>query len=221
VKLKNIILRGVLFDLDGTIVDSKQAYFEAAKVAFNTFGLKPPEMQKALEIPRRLERGMPLSDIINSDVDKFLDVYLKTYYSVTKFRSKPIPGIQDTLRLLSTKAKLALITMRFVQKTSVVNELQQFGIARYFAYVVTALDTLKPKPSPEALIKTVEALDVNLCDCVFVGDSVTDIQAGKAAGAFTVAVLSGLFSGDELAGEKPDLILKDATQLPVFLGFGN
>lgn len=218
---KKITVRGVLFDLDGTIVDSKQAYFEAARVAFNTLGLKPPEMQKALEIPRRLERGMPISDLTNSDVDKFLDVYLKTYYSVTKFRSKPIPGIQDTLRLLSTKAKLALITMRFVQKTSVVNELQQFGIARYFAYVVTALDTLKPKPSPEALIKTVEAIDVNLCDCVFVGDSVTDIQAGKAAGAFTVAVLSGLFSGDELAGEKPDLILKDATQLPVFLGFGS
>jgi len=90
---------------------------------------------------------------------------------------------------------------------------------QYFTYVVTALDTHKPKPSPEALIKAVKALDINMCDCVIVGDSVTDVKAGKAAGAMTVAVLSGLFSREELAKEKPDLILKDVTELPLFLDY--
>ena len=53
-----------------------------------------------------------------------------------------------------------------------------------------------------------------MCDCVIAGDSVIDIRAGKAAGAKTVAVLSGLYSQKELAEEKPDLILKDITWLP-------
>ena len=87
-------------------------------------------------------------------------------------------------------------------------------MAKYFSHIITALDTHKPKPSPEALIKTVKALDVNMCDCIIVGDSVIDVRAGKTAGAKTVAVLSGLFSRGELALEHPDLILNDVTQLP-------
>jgi phosphoglycolate phosphatase-like HAD superfamily hydrolase len=57
-------------------------------------------------------------------------------------------------------------------------------------------------------------MDLRICDCVMVGDSISDIRAGKNAGAKTVAVLSGLFSREELAREQPDLILSDATALP-------
>jgi HAD superfamily hydrolase (TIGR01509 family) len=216
---KNLKVKGILFDLDGTIVDSKEAYLGAARTTFITLGKEPPETRAALEIPKRLEQGLPIGDLVGADVEAFLDVYLKTYYSVTKTLTKPIPHVQATLDALSKKAKLALITMRFVPKTKIINEMQQFGLAQFFAYIVTALDTHKPKPSPEALIKAVKALDVNMCDCVIVGDSVTDVRAGKSAGAMTVAVLSGLFSREELAMEKPDLIVKDVTELPPFLEF--
>ena len=214
---KKLKVKGILFDLDGTIVDSKEAYLEAGRTAFEAGGQEPPETRVALEIPRRLEQNLTISDIVKGDTRSFLNVYLKTYYNVTKIKTKPVPNVQSTLEVLSKKAKLALITMRFVPKTAVLEELEQFGLVQYFTYVVTALDTHKPKPSPEALIKAVKALDINMCDCVFVGDSVTDVKAGKAAGAMTVAVLSGLFSREELAKEKPDLILKDVTELPLFL----
>ena len=108
--------------------------------------------------------------------------------------------------------------MRYVPKQSIIEELEFFGISRYFTHVVTALDTLKPKPSPEALLNCVKALDVEISDCVIAGDSVNDVRAGKAAGARTVAVLSGLFQSEELAKEKPDLILNDVTALPNFIG---
>lgn len=111
--------------------------------------------------------------------------------------------------------------MRYVQKTIIIDELTQFGLAQFFTHVVTALDTEKPKPNPEALIKAIKKLDVNICDCVMVGDSVTDIRCGKAAGTKTVAVTSGLFSHDELAKETPDLILNNITELPLFLDFTN
>ena len=114
-----------------------------------------------------------------------------------------------TLESLSQKAKLALITMRYSPKQAVIKELECFGISQYFTHVVTALDTTKPKPSPEALINCVKALDLDICDCIIAGDSVSDIRAGKAAGAKTVALLSGLFECDELVKEQPDLILDD------------
>jgi|GEM_PF-159942 len=209
--------KGIFFDLDGTIVDSRDAYVEAARTAFQTMGLEPLEAKAALEIPRKLEQKQPINDIVKGNIRKFLDVYLKTYYAISKEKTKPIPNISTALETLSKKAKLALITMRSVPKKTITKELQHFGIAKYFTHVVTALDTHKPKPSPEALIKCKKALDIQMCDCIIVGDSVNDIKAGKAAGAKTVAVLSGLFSHKELAKERPDLILKDATALPNFI----
>jgi HAD superfamily hydrolase (TIGR01509 family) len=210
-------VKGILLDLDGTIVDSKEAYIEAARIAFQSVGQKPPQKKTALEIPRRIEQGLTISDIMTGDTKKFLSVYLKTYYSITQEKTKLLPNVSATLEALSEKAKLALITMRYVSKQAIIKELDCFGISKYFTHVVTALDTSKPKPSPEALIKCVKALDVEICDCIIAGDSVNDVRAGKAAGARTVAVLSGLFQCEELVKERPDLILHDVTALPEFI----
>lgn len=210
-------VKGILLDLDGTIVDSKEAYIEAARIAFQSVGQKPPQKKIALEIPRRIEQGLTISDIMTGDTKKFLGVYLKTYYSITQEKTKLLPNVSATLEALSEKAKLALITMRYVSKQAIIKELDCFGISKYFTHVVTAMDTSKPKPSPEALIKCVKALDVEICDCIIAGDSVNDVRAGKAAGTRTVAVLSGLFQCEELVKERPDLILHDVTALPKFI----
>jgi phosphoglycolate phosphatase len=115
--------------------------------------------------------------------------------------------------MLSKKSKLALITMRHVPNQVIQKELDYFGIAQYFTHVVTGLDTSKPKPSPEALLRCREALDVDMCDCLIAGDSVSDVRAGKAAGAKTVALLSGLYGQQELELEQPDLVLPDVNAL--------
>jgi HAD superfamily hydrolase (TIGR01509 family) len=210
-------VKGILFDLDGTIVDSKQAYLEAAKTAFQAIGQKPPTTRIALQIPKRLEQNQPIDDLTRTNSRQFLDIYLKTFYAVTEVKTRPIPNIRIALETLQRRAKLALVTMRRVPKTTITKELEKFGLAHYFTYIVTAQDTRKPKPSPEALTKTVQVMDVQICDCLIVGDSVTDIRAGKAAGARTTAVLSGLFSYEELDKLSPDLILRDATQLPNYI----
>ena len=215
--LKKLKVKGIFFDLDGTIVDSREAYYEAARIAFQAIGQGTPKKELALEIPRRLERKQSISNMIKSDLHKFLRVYLNAYYCITTEKTKPLPNITTALETLSAKAKLALVTMRAFPKERVMKELESFKIAKYFTYVVTALDTYKPKPSAEALIKCAKVLDVQICDCIIVGDSISDIRAGKAAGAKTVAVLSGLFSRQELAGENPDLIIKDVTALPNFI----
>jgi len=215
---KKLKVEGILLDLDGTIVDSKEAYVEAVKTAFAAMGQTMVNARIVIEIPKRLEQGFPINNLVNGiDTQKFLKVYLKAYYQATAAKTKPMPKIADTLEKLSQKAKLALITMRYVPKEKVIEELEKFGLAKYFQYVITALETRNPKPSPEALIKCARELDIRTCDCLVVGDSVADIKAGKTAGAKTVAVLSGIFSREELEKEKPDLILENVNQLPDFL----
>jgi pyrophosphatase PpaX len=215
--VEKLKVNGIFIDLDGTIVDSREAYYEAARIAFGAIGQEMPEKKSVLEIPRKLERKQPINDIIKGDLHKFLSIYLNVYYAITAEKTKPFPNVSTALEILSTKAKLALVTMRAFPKENIIKELEGFNAAKYFTYVVTALDTDKPKPSPEALIKCVKALDVQMCKCVIVGDSISDVRAGKAAGSKTVAVLSGLFSRRELIKEKPDLILKDITALPDFI----
>ncbi|MCL4429903.1 MAG: HAD family hydrolase [Chloroflexi bacterium] len=209
--------KGIFLDLDGTIVDSTGAYIEAARIAFQAMGKKAPETKILLEIPRRIEQRLTIEDLTHGNTKEFMQVYLKAYYSVTEAKTKLMPNVSVTLQTLSERAKLALITMRHVPNQVILKELDYFGIAEYFTHVVTALDTSKPKPSPEALIRCVEALDLEMCDCIIAGDSVNDVRAGKAAGAKTVAVLSGLYQKEELEKESPDLILPDVVALPEFI----
>lgn len=206
-------VKGLLLDLDGTILDTKPAYIEAAKIAFKFVGGKPPENALLLEIPKRIEQKKPIDDIV-ADSQRFLDAYLKAFYSIASKKTMPIANVKDVFEVLSNRVKLAVITMRFMPKKAIADELDQFGLAQYITHIVTALDTHLPKPSPEALIKAVTAMDVQMCECAIVGDSVIDVKAGKAAGSKTVAVLSGLYSRLELSVAKPNFIINDISELP-------
>jgi len=211
-------IKGIILDLDGTLVDSREAYLEAMKTAFAAIGQKIVDIRIATEIPKRLEQNLPIDDLLEGmNVKKFLTVYLRTYYQSTTTKSKLIPDASDALRELSQSAKLALVTMRHVPKSQVARQLEDLGIAQYFEIIVTALDTCNSKPSPEALIICAGKLGIDVSESAVVGDSVVDVRAGKNAGARTVAVLTGIFSREELERENPDLILESVSQLPDFL----
>jgi len=217
-KNNKIEAKAIIFDLDGTIVDSKEAYVEAARVAFSAFAKVAVDLRTVMEIPRRFEQDLPLIDLIGGINEKdFRSKYLKAYCEATRTKTKPFPEIEITLQTLSKKRKLALATRRRVPKTEILNQLKELHLAGYFLTVVTGIDTANPKPSPEALIQCSKTLNVQPHECVAVGDSVIDVRAGKNAGAKTVAVLSGIFSFKELERENPDLILESVTKLPDFL----
>jgi len=208
----------IVLDLDGTIMDSKEAYSEALNKTLGIMGKENIESRAVMEIPKRLEQGLPIDDLIEGiDAQNFLETYLDAYYEATATKTKPLPNISNTLRKLSKKAKLAVITMRHVPRREVIEELERFDLAKYFQQVITALDPCSPKPSPEALIECARRLGVKTHECIVVGDSVVDVRAGKNAGAQTVAVLSGIFSREELETEKPDLVLESVNELPNLL----
>jgi HAD superfamily hydrolase (TIGR01509 family) len=211
-------VKGIILDLDGTLVDSKQAYLEAARTAFSAVGQQKVSIKTVMEIPKRFEQGIPLDDLLlEVDVKKFRRIYLKSFYQAVAVMAKPLPDIANTLKKLSENAKLALTTKRKVPNKVVIQQLKEFGLERYFQAVVTACDKFSPKPSPDALVECSRKLGVKTSECAVVGDSIVDIEAGRRAGAKTVAVVSGIFSRDELKKEKPDLILTNVTELPDFL----
>jgi HAD superfamily hydrolase (TIGR01509 family) len=211
-------VKAIILDLDGTLVDSTQAYLEAARAAFSSVGQHTCSIEMAMEIPKRFEQDIPLDDLLPSvDVKEFRRIYLTAYYEAVAVMAKPFPDIANSLRKLSEKAKLALTTRRKVPNKVVVGQLREFGIGGYFQAVVTACDKFSPKPSPDALIECSRKLGVRTSECAVVGDSIVDIEAGKRAGAKTVAVLSGIFSREELRKKRPDLILANVRKLPDFL----
>jgi len=223
-KRKRLRVKALLIDLDGTLVDSTRAYKEAGRAGFTAIGLPNFNDDKiAFEVARRLEQGLPIDDLftrfqIGREVEeRFLPAYLEAYYSVVHVKSKLFPKARKTLQTLSQNFPLALITLRYVLREQIMEELTRLRLMKYFRAVVTALDVKKPKPFPDALLIAAERLEVKIQDCAIIGDSVVDVQAGKSAGAKTIAVLSGLFSRGELEKQRPDLIIRDINSLPDFL----
>ena len=205
-------IKGIIFDLDGTLIDSRPTYIKAAHLAFKKLGLKPLTENMALEIPKKIEQHLPLDLENNTELELFLEIYLNFYYSISESVAKILPYTLSTLKFLSKRVKLSLVTMRSVSKNSLLNELKQFSLGKFFNPIVTAFDT-KPKPAPDPLIKCIKKMNLHKEECLIVGDSVNDIRAGKAAGIKTIAVLSGIYSYDELSIEKPDIIIQNIVSL--------
>lgn len=217
-------VKALLLDLDGTLVDSTEALKEAGRAGFIALGLSNVDYGKtAFEVARRLEQDLPIDELFSKfrmgkeAEERFLPAYLDAYYSAVITKSKPFPKIRETLAALSTRFPLGLITLRYVVREQIIDELEHLGLRKFFRVVVTALDVEKPKPSPDALLVAAKKLGVPISQCAIVGDSIVDVQAGKAAGAKTIAVLTGLFSRKELATMRPDLVLKSAGELPTHI----
>lgn len=218
-----IWVKALLIDLDGTIVDITEPCIEAAKEAASAIRLRKIDTKIGLEIAKRLQSNLSLDEafakfgICRSDGRVFLQAFLNAWYTIAPKKTTALPRVHVTLKELSRHFQLALITRRNMPKDSITWELERLGLTQYFKVVVTSQDVEKPKPSPEAFMKAANHLGVSIHDCAVVGDSTADIQAGKAAGSKTVAVLSGLFSREELEAEKPDLIIENISILPKHL----
>lgn len=215
--------KALLIDLDGTIVESSEAFEEAAKTAFSAVEHKQISENAGVELARLLQRNLSLNDFFEKNyVDKalrakFLAEFLQSFYNIAPDKTRLLPNVAKTLHELSKNFRLALITRRNVPEMLVRKELERLCVDGYFMAIVTAYEVEKATPSPDAIMRAAEELLVPVQSCIVISDSGVDIQAGKSAGTHTVAVLSGLFNGEELKKENPDLIIKNINYLPEHL----
>ena len=203
-------IRAVLFDIDGTVLDTFDFIYGAFEHAFRIHGI-PPLTRK--EISHLM--GGPLMEVYASMAPghdaRALSETHRQFQEKNLHLAKLFPDTIKVLDALKKRGfKLAAITTRS-NRTSVFS-LEQNGIADYFDVIVSAEDVSRHKPDPEPIIKALYDLDAKPIDAIMVGDTSADIMAGKNAGTKTVAALYG-FGGEALITLKPDYAVRNLMEL--------
>ncbi len=209
---------GVVFDLDGTLVDSRRDIAEAANHALEKSGrarLSHAELESYVGdgAPLLLSRAarLDVSDPRNAAlVADFLDYYAEHPVDYTTV----MPGALAALDALGGYA-LGVCTNKPRRTTLAV--LSGLGLDSRFRSVVAGDDLPQRKPHPSMVQEAARQLGVAVADVVMVGDGPQDVEAGRAAGAFTVGVRGGIQAFERLAASRPDLLIETLADLAAAL----
>ena len=185
-------LQAILFDLDGTLVDSATDITHAFNSAMERYGA-PQVSRQEIEVmlgeglTRIMKKFDELKDlgIDATDVRKHFREY---YLSNIAVYSRPYPGVEDTLQRLKDFKK-AVVSNKlevFTRKT-----LRQLHLLPYFDLVMGGDSGPERKPSPQALVSALSKLGVPAEETLMVGDTLYDMEAARGAGVKTVAVTYG------------------------------
>jgi pyrophosphatase PpaX len=203
----------VLFDLDGTLVDSGAmilASFQHATRTVLSREIPEHELLSAVGGPGLREQ---MQAIDPARVEELIEVY-SAHNAGLHDELQPCAGILDALEQLSGEGRrLAVVTAK--RRTTLALAFEVLPeLRRFFDVTVGAEDTTRHKPNPEPLLLALERLDANADDAVYVGDSPFDIQAAKAAQLGSVAVTWGrIHSRARLEREEPDTVVDTVEEL--------
>lgn len=218
-------IKGVIFDLDGTIIDSLGTYTEAFNQGTRIFGLASVTEKRLAHF---LDEGFRLGEILlelfpsafeeNSRRQTCEAKIRRAYYELAAQKVQLNPGVRRMLQLLKERrVKIGIVTGRMTKGEGKWRELHRLNIRQLVDAMVTAAEA-PPKPAADGLMKCIQELGLSAEECVFVGDSRVDVIAGKKAGVKTVAVHSGVASKELLVKQGPDYILADLNALLFYLG---
>ncbi len=209
--LKNDDLRGkvILFDLDGTIIDSTEAILESFAKAYSSFGVEVPQEEtiKALI-------GLPLDVMfVNLGVDEaeamgYVKAYKEHYRTIHTQKTVLLPRAKEAIEFAHIYARLGVVTTKTSQYSREL--LEHFGLMQYFDVLIGRDDVDHPKPHPEPVRKALEALEYRFGRVAYmVGDTQADMLAAYDADIGGIGVLSG-YMGEEELEEYADFIKADA-----------
>lgn len=198
------ITKALLFDLDGTIIDTYDVILLSMRHAMRTvLGKEYSDQQLMKKVGQPLRTQM--SDYARSEeeCEELLRVYRAYQAQIHDDSVRSFSGTQDTLEVLKQAGyPLGIVTSKMHDPA--LHGLRFCGLDGYFSCLVGADDCTKHKPDPFPVVQGAGLLGVEAKDCMYIGDSPYDIQAGNAAGAVTVAALWGMFAEAELKKERPD-----------------
>lgn len=207
----------ILFDIDGTLMDTLDTIVEAMNAAAAALRVAPPfgtqELRPMIGMP--VERQLAeLRGISGPLAPEFMERYYAHFTRLIERDVRLYPGVRETFPLL---AHLRIGTMSTRRRNEAWHMLRLAGLETYFRAIVGGEEAPRPKPHPDLPLLAAKALEVDPADCVAVGDSPVDILAGRAAGMRTVAASYGYGDPGALRGAGPDASMERFAELPAIL----
>lgn len=181
--LKNI--NTLLFDLDGTLIDSFSVHLEVFKATFNHFGIHLTEEDFLSNYSPNWYKTYEAIGLKKEDWQRADSIWLK---EVEKKTAYLFHGVEHTLKKLYKNFTLGIVTSG--SKIRVDRDLKANGIKNFFETIVTGDDIKAPKPSPEGIELALQNLNKQPDESVYIGDSSADLEMAKAAGIYFIGVRS-------------------------------
>jgi len=180
----------ILFDLDGTLIDSTEAILESFGVAFKTFGQVVPEDKLIeAEIGHPLDVMFPTLGVAKEEVDAYVDAYKMHYREISCAKTVLLSEAKEAVELASKYAILGVVTTKTAKYS--IELLEHMGLMSYFEVLIGREDVINPKPNPEPIQKALAKLPSDTNDIWMIGDTCMDMLAAKSANVGSVGVTCG------------------------------
>jgi len=210
--------RCVLFDLDGTLVDSIELIIRSAQAAFATCNRTVPpreEIVAGIGRPLRSQFGDYTSD--TEEVARLIQAYRAFQTVHHDALTLPYDGVNDVVRALAADGRqLGVVTSKIEPLAH--RALAHVGLDECFSIVIGLESTTRHKPDPAPLMHAMERFGADPSETVYIGDSPFDLQAAHAASITSIAVSWGAFTEERLRSERPTHVVRTASELHVLLG---
>lgn len=207
----------VVFDLDGTLVNSEAGIVRCFQQTLAQFDLKAPDTAVAAQI------GIPLLEMFaefgvsDDDMAVALNTYRDLYSSGGLFEGTVYQGATDALAALADKGhRMAVATSKSERYASRV--VDHFGFGNWIEVVVGVSADEQLRHKPELIAEALRQLGADGADAVMIGDRDVDILGARAVGAASVGVLWGFGSEAEITKAQPTAVARRWTEVPALVG---
>ena len=206
-------LPAVLFDLDGTLIDSIELILSAARHAFQEWRVRPTDEEWVRGIGTPLVQQLRAYADNDDEVATLLERYRRYQHEHHDRLTRCYDDVPEVIANLAERGhQLAVVTSK---ASPIAHQSLGFvGLDQFFPVLVGYDDTARHKPDPEPVRVALSRLGVSADRAVFVGDSPHDVLAGNAADVMTVAALWGPFDRETLADARPDHFIGCMAELP-------
>ncbi len=202
----------ILFDLDGTLIDSTQAIVMSFRYAFadHKFDRQISDTDITRLIGYPLEYMFEKLGVPKNKIDRYIDSYKSLYRQINHDHTTLLPGALSSIQLAFSFATLGIVTTKTTKYTTPM--LEQFGILRYFDVIIGRQEVTHPKPHPEPILKAIAQLKPNPNSSIYmIGDTILDMISATEANVSAIAVLCGYGELDDLSAYT-DNIFKDSLE---------
>ena len=217
-------IEGVIFDIDGTLVDSFPVYCSAFNRGIQQYNLEPVSSEYLIDALKRSANFLevfrkvfpPRTDeaLIERCRKEILELFMKAEVDEVK----PFPGVRELFKNLRNKGiRIGVATGRTSLPEKEWERFKKYGLDGFIDSIVTSREVEKRKPAPDAILECANRLKVPIENCFVVGDTEADIIASKTAGAIAVAVSTGEGDIELLERENPEFLFKTLVDFDLFL----